>query len=376
MHILGIETSCDETAAAIVARRADAPDGPGRILANRVLRQEAHAAYGGVVPELAARAHVEHLDRLVGEALAEAGLRLNQLDGIAATAGPGLVGGLMVGMTTAKALALAADKPFIGVNHLEAHALTIRLTHGLAFPYLMLLISGGHCQLAAIHGVGRAALYGTTRDDAVGEVLDKAAMMLGLGWPGGAAVEQAARRVRPADAARVPRLPRPLCGAPGMEFSFSGLKTALARALARDPAPSVPHYAQALQAAIADCLCDRTRAACERFAAEQGQAGQGQSEQSAPYRLVAAGGVAANQTIRAALKRTARAAGFELFLVPPALCTDNGTMIAWAAAEQLARHGGQGGAQGGAYRDGGQDWGQDWKMAARPRWPMRSAAKI
>jgi len=371
MHILGIETSCDETAAAIVARRADAPDGPGRILANRVLRQEAHAAYGGVVPELAARAHVEHLDRLVGEALAEAGLRLNQLDGIAATAGPGLVGGLMVGMTTAKALALAADKPFIGVNHLEACAhdsadawAGISLSHAL--------ISGGHCQLAAIHGVGRAALYGTTRDDAVGEVLDKAAMMLGLGWPGGAAVEQAARRVRPADAARVPRLPRPLCGAPGMEFSFSGLKTALARALARDPAPSVPHYAQALQAAITDCLCDRTRAACERFAAEQGQSGQ--SEQSAPYRLVAAGGVAANQTIRTALKRTARAAGFELFLVPPALCTDNGAMIAWAAAEQVARNGGQGDAQGGAYQDGGQDWGQDWKMAARPRWPMRSAA--
>lgn len=350
MRILGIETSCDETAAAIVQHDAKKPDGPGRILANRVLRQTAHAAYGGVVPELAARAHVQHLDRLVKDSLQEAQLRLARLDGIAAAAGPGLMGGLLVGLTAAKSLALAAGKPFFGINHLEAHALTIRLTHGLRFPYLLLLISGGHCQLAAIEGVGRAALYGTTRDDAVGEVLDKAAIMLGLGWPGGAAIEKAASTstsAKSAKSADMPPLPRPLCGAPGMDFSFSGLKTALARALARDPEPCVPAYAHAVQAAVTDCLCDRTRAACARFAAAY----------DSPHRLVAAGGVAANQTIRAALTRTAKKAGFQLLVAPPALCTDNGAMIAWAGAEYLA--------QGAA--------GHDWDLPARARWPLGEA---
>lgn len=352
MHVLGLETSCDETAAAIVVRHKARPDGPGRILANRVLRQEAHAAYGGVVPELAARAHVQHLDRLVREALAEARLRLDQLDAIVATAGPGLVGGLMVGLTTAKALALAAGKPFLGINHLEAHALTIRLTQGLAFPYLLLLISGGHCQLAAIEGVGRATLYGTTRDDAVGEVLDKSAILLGLGWPGGAAVEKAARQFR----GKAPdglRLPRPLCGEPGMDFSFSGLKTALARRLARDSAPHVPSYAYALQDAVTDCLCQRTQAACARFAAEHA------APPHAPHRLVAAGGVAANRRIRASLARMAKKAGFQLLLAPPALCTDNGAMIAWAGAEHLAQ-----GARG-----------HDWNLAARARWPLSETLK-
>ena len=365
MRILGIETSCDETAAAIVQRRAQKPDGPGRILANRVLRQTAHAAYGGVVPELAARAHVQHLDRLVKDALKEAKVRLSQIDAIAAAAGPGLMGGLLVGLTAAKSLALAAGKPFFGVNHLEAHALTIRLTHGIRFPYLLLLISGGHCQLAAIEGVGRATLYGTTRDDAVGEVLDKAAIMLGLGWPGGAAIEKAAstrtKSAKSAKPATMRPLPRPLCGAPGMDFSFSGLKTALARALARDAEPCVPAYAHEVQAAVADCLCDRTRAACARFAAAY------PAPHHTPRRLVAAGGVAANQTIRAALARTAKKAGFQLLVAPPALCTDNGAMIAWAGGEYLA--------QGVAHPARGA-LGHDWELPARARWPLGDAQNI
>ncbi|HUB85459.1 MAG TPA: tRNA (adenosine(37)-N6)-threonylcarbamoyltransferase complex transferase subunit TsaD, partial [Rhizomicrobium sp.] len=219
--VLGLETSCDETAASVVRGRAP---GPGTILSNVVLSQlEDHAPYGGVVPEIAARAHIEALDRLIEQALAEAKVELADLDAIAATAGPGLIGGVMVGLTTAKALALAAGKPLIAVNHLEAHALTARMTNGAAFPFLLLLISGGHCQLLGVEGVGKFRLYGTTIDDAVGEAFDKVAKLLGLPYPGGPAVEKLAAN---GDGKRF-SLPRPLRGRDGADFSFSGLKTAV-----------------------------------------------------------------------------------------------------------------------------------------------------
>src|SRR6185312_14764121 len=219
--VLGLETSCDETAAAVVRGRAP---GPGTILSNIVFSQlDAHRPYGGVVPEIAARAHVERLDGIVEEALSVAGVALADLDAVAATSGPGLIGGVMVGLTTAKALALAAGKPLVAVNHLEAHALTARLTEGVEFPFLLLLISGGHCQLLAVEGVGRFRLYGTTIDDAVGEAFDKTAKLLGLAYPGGPAVEKAASD---GDLKRY-TLPRPMRGREGADFSFSGLKTAV-----------------------------------------------------------------------------------------------------------------------------------------------------
>src|SRR5689334_10474315 len=229
--VLGIETSCDETAAAVV--RGAAP-GPGEILSNIVFSQtEAHAPYGGVVPEIASRAHLEILDSVIERALADAGLSLAQVDGIAATAGPGLIGGVMVGLTTAKALALGAGKPLLGINHLTGHAMTARMTHGVAFPFLLLLVSGGHCQLVGVGGAEDFRLYGSTIDDAVGEAFDKAAKILGLPYPGGPAVEQAARTGN----ARAYDLPRPMKGRDGADFSFSGLKTAL-RLLAQDGAKS------------------------------------------------------------------------------------------------------------------------------------------
>src|ERR1700761_1722541 len=246
--VLGLETSCDETAAAVVRGRAP---GPGTILSNIVFSQlDAHRPYGGVVPEIAARAHVERIDGIVEEALSQAGVTLAGLDAVAATAGPGLIGGVMVGLTTAKALALAAGKPLIGVNHLEAHALTARLTEGCAFPFLMLLISGGHCQLLGVEGVGRFRRYGTTIDDAVGEAFDKTAKLLGLPYPGGPSVERAARGGNPKRYA----LPRPLRGREGADFSFSGLKTAV-RQLEN---PDVADAAASFQAAVVDILLDRS----------------------------------------------------------------------------------------------------------------------
>ena len=339
MRVLGIETSCDETAAAVV-------DADRRILAERLFSQtREHAPYGGVVPEIAARAHLDRLDALVAETMAEAGLGFAGLDGIAAAAGPGLIGGLLVGATAAKAMALASGRPFLAVNHLEAHALTARLTDGLDFPYLLLLVSGGHTQLLAVEGVGRYRLYGETEDDALGEAFDKAARLLGLGFPGGPAVEEAAEA---GDPARF-RLPRPLAGRPGAGFSFSGLKTALRRAADALPAPEerdIADLAASFQAAAADTLADRTGNAAAMF----------RRDCPAGRVLVAAGGVAANRSLRARLQQVAAAHGLAFAAPPPRLCTDNAAMVAWAGLERL--------------RLGGRD-GLDFRP--RPRWPLAPA---
>ena len=309
--ILGIESSCDETAAALVA-------GDRRILAHRLAGQEsAHRPYGGVVPEIAARAHVEILPRLIEEALEEAGVEIGEVDAIAATAGPGLVGGVMVGLVTAKGLALAAGKPLVAVNHLEGHALSPMLADAdLAFPYLLLLVSGGHCQLLLVEGVGRYRRLATTIDDAAGEAFDKTAKLLGLGFPGGPAVEQAAKV---GDARAVP-LPRPLVGSPEPHFSFAGLKSAVLRA--RESEMYTPEdIAASFQQAVVDCLVDRTRRALS--AAPEATA------------LVAAGGVAANAAIRTALTTLAKDHGLPFVAPPLWLCTDNAAMIGWAGALRL-----------------------------------------
>ena len=323
--VLGIETSCDETAAALVRREAD---GKGTILANLVRSQLAlHAEFGGVVPEIAARAHIELLDILVAEALAEARLGFDDIDGVAATAGPGLIGGLIVGVTTGKAIALARGLPFIAVNHLEAHALTAGLTHGLGFPYLLLLVSGGHTQLLIVKDVGQYTRLGTTLDDALGEAFDKAAKLLGLDYPGGPAVEECAKRGRATIA-----LPRPMHGRPEPHFSLAGLKTALRHeAMKRAPLSEqdVADLCASFQEAAADAVSDRTRRAMELYADALGN--------DAQRGIVVAGGVAANQRLRAALATVAAEQGFTLILPPPDLCTDNAAMVAWAGAERLAR---------------------------------------
>ena len=352
--VLGLETSCDETAAAIVRLTPDDTQTGGvrgDIMSNVVLSQiDLHAPYGGVVPELAARAHIDHLDRLVADALAEAGCTLEDMDAIAATAGPGLIGGVLIGLTTGKALALASGAPFYGINHLEGHALTARLTHNVAFPYLLLLVSGGHCQLCRVDGVGDYTLLGTTRDDAVGEAFDKAAKLLGLGYPGGPEIEA---RAAHGDAHRF-ALPRPLIGQndSGCDFSFSGLKTALRqRAIDLQPISEtdICDLAAGFQAAIADCLVDRCRVAINDFNPSADNGG----------RLVVAGGVAANQFLRQALDGVARDAGFGLTVPPPALCTDNGAMIAWAGAERL---------HAGSAPD------EALEAPARARWPLSENA--
>ena len=323
--MLGIETSCDETAAALVRREAS---GKGIILANVVRSQLAlHAEFGGVVPEIAARAHVELLDVLIAEALTEARLGFDDVDGVAATAGPGLIGGLIVGVITGKAIALARGLPFIAVNHLEAHALTPGLTHGLRFPYLLLLVSGGHTQLLIAKDVGQYTRLGTTLDDALGEAFDKAAKLLGLDYPGGPAVEEAAKRGRATIA-----LPRPMHGRPEPHFSLAGLKTALRHeAMKRAPISDqdVADLCASFQEAAADVVSDRTRRAMELYADALGN--------DAQRALVVAGGVAANQRLRAALTEVAAEQGFTLILPPPDLCTDNAAMVAWAGAERLAR---------------------------------------
>jgi len=336
--VLGIETSCDETAVGIV-------DAERRIHANLISSQvDEHRPYGGVVPEIAARAHVSRLDRLIARAMAEARLGWASLDAIAATAGPGLIGGVLVGLTTAKAIAAARDLPLIAVNHLEGHALSARLTEDARFPYLLLLVSGGHCQLLIVAGVGRYRRLGTTIDDAVGEAFDKTALLLGLGYPGGPALERAAEA---GDDAAV-QLPRPMRGRPGADFSFSGLKTAVRHLIENNPAASAADIAAGFQAAVADVLVDRTRNAIEMARAQAPQIAA----------LVLAGGVAANGYLRRRLGALAESQGLRLLAPPPALCTDNGAMIAWAGLERLAA--------------GLTD---PLDVAARARWPLDPEAK-
>jgi N6-L-threonylcarbamoyladenine synthase len=340
--LLGIETSCDETAAAVVAEdRA--------ILADVVLSQIAeHEAYGGVVPEIAARAHLAHLNGVVRRAMAEAGLGFGELAAVAAAGGPGLIGGVIVGVMTAKGIAAALGLPFLAVNHLEGHALTARLTHGVAFPYLLLLVSGGHCQLLIVEGVGRYARLGTTIDDAAGECFDKAAKAMGLEQPGGPAIERAAAGGDPERFA----LPRPMVGRPGCDFSFSGLKTAVKRLVDGLPeGPVAPEMlrdlAAALQTAVADSLVDRTRRAVALFRERHPSGGS----------LVVAGGVAANAHLRTRLADLGDDAGLPFVAPPLSLCTDNAAMIAWAGIER--------------HRLGRSD---DLAFAPRPRWPLDEAA--
>ena len=346
MIVLGIETSCDETAAAVV-------DDARTVRGAAVLSQiDDHRAYGGVVPEIAARAHVRHLDRLIARVMAEAKIGFDRLDGVAATAGPGLIGGVMVGLMTAKAIAAVTTAPLLAINHLEAHALSVRLQGEVPFPYLVLLISGGHCQLVIVEQVGAYRLLGTTIDDAVGEAFDKSAKLLGLGYPGGPALEQAAEG---GDAARF-ALPRPLLGrsrrhARRCDFSFSGLKTAVRHTLAKLPAaPSaedVADLAASFQTAVGDVLCDRSRHA---FAAHL-------QRHPGAARFVLAGGVAANAYVRDRLGALAADHGFAMTVPAPELCTDNGVMVAWAGIERL--------------KVGLTD---ALDVAARARWPLDPAA--
>lgn len=349
MIVMGIETSCDETAVALV--RDDRT-----ILSNVVLSQlDEHRPYGGVVPEIAARSHLDHVDGLVSRALEEAGMELAGVDAIAATGGPGLIGGVMVGVMTAKALALAAGKPFVAVNHLEGHALTARLTDDIAFPYLLLLVSGGHCQLLSVEGVGCYRLLGRTIDDAVGEAFDKTAKILGLPYPGGPAVEKAARNGDPSRFT----LPRPMKGRPDCDFSFSGLKTAVRHLVdnalpatggdAPLPADTVSDIAACFQTAVGDVIEDRTRRAARLFADRHGTG----------HALVVAGGVASNSHIRDVLKSVATEEGFIFAAPPPQLCTDNGAMIAWAGLER--------------FRQGARD---GLAFAPRPRWPLESLSPV
>ena len=323
MIVLGIETTCDETAAALVERL---DDGRGRILSNIVLSQTSeHAAFGGVVPEIAARAHVEALDHIIAKAMDDAACSFQAIDGVAAAAGPGLVGGVIVGLTTAKAIALVSEKPLLAINHLEAHALTARLTDATPFPYCLFLASGGHTQIVAVRGVGDYVRLGTTVDDAIGEAFDKTAKLLGLAFPGGPQVEKEAKNGDPHRFT----LPRPMHGRPEPDFSLSGLKTAL-RLEAEKIAPlnnqDVADLCASFQQAVVDVVMDRLRAGLRVFHENYG----------APTALVAAGGVAANQAIRKILHRLALEAGTVLVAPPMELCTDNGAMIAWAGCERLA----------------------------------------
>ena len=345
--ILGIETSCDETAAAVVVRSSA---GQGQILSNVVRAQwEQHAQFGGVVPELASRAHVECLDDIIREAMSGARVGFGELNAIAVTAGPGLIGGLMVGVVSAEAIGLVHELPVLAINHLEAHALTVGLTEGLKPPYLLLLVSGGHTQLLAVHAVGRYTRLGSTIDDALGEAFDKTAKLLGLGVPGGPAVERAARQGK---AGRF-QLPRPMLGRAEPNFSFSGLKNAIRlAALAAAPVSDqdIADLCADFQEAVAASVADRVRKAFVLAEAAFGT--------EAPKRLVVAGGVAANQALRARLAGVAAEAGYSLHVPPVALCGDNGAMIAWAGAERFAL---------GLIDPPG--------IVARARWPLDASAK-
>jgi N6-L-threonylcarbamoyladenine synthase len=341
LPILGIESSCDETAAAVL-------DADGRVLAEAVLSQQPdHAPFGGVVPEIAARAHLAHLPSLVRDVTARAGIEIGGLGAVAASAGPGLIGGLIVGSQFAKGLAIARGIPYVAVNHLEAHALTARLPGlvegGAPFPYLLLLVSGGHCQCVAVEGVGKYRRLGATVDDAAGEAFDKVGKLLGLGWPGGPALERLAAS---GDPKRYP-FPRPMLRREGCDFSFSGLKTAVAQTVARLPPGALPaqmaaDVAAGFQAAVTEVLADRASHAMDMM---RGTASL----------LVAAGGVAANQAIRVALDRAAAAKGFRLVAPPVRLCTDNAVMVAWTGLERLRL----------GLADG-------IEFAPRPRWPLEA----
>ena len=330
--VLGIESSCDETAVALV-------DSERRIVAQRIASQDAeHAPFGGVVPEIAARAHAERLAPMIEGVLADAGIALTDCDAIAATAGPGLIGGVMVGLVSAKALAMATDTPLIAINHLEGHALSPRLAdESIAFPYALLLVSGGHCQILRVDGVGEYRRLATTIDDALGEAFDKTAKILGLGFPGGPAVERTALE---GDASAVP-LPRPMVGSGEPHFSFAGLKSAVLRAH-ESGKYAVADIAASFQQAAVDCVTDRLRIALESMDDVE--------------TLVVAGGVAANKVVRAALEQLAADHSMRFAAPPPSLCTDNAAMIAWAGIERL-----------------GQDDPLD--ISARPRWPLDPEAE-
>jgi N6-L-threonylcarbamoyladenine synthase len=344
--VLGIETSCDETAASVVRLGGD---GRVEVLSSVVASQIArHAPYGGVVPEVAARAHVEIIDDIIGQAMAAANIGFGALDGVAATAGPGLVGGVMVGLSAGKAIALACGLPLIAVNHLEGHAVSVRLAAEAPYPFLLLLASGGHCQLLAVEGVGAARRLGTTIDDAAGEAFDKIASSLGLPYPGGPELEKLAALGR---ADRFV-LPRALLGRAGHDFSFSGLKTAAARLAQAEVATAQDRadLAACAQAAIAAQLADRARRAMAAY---------GQDHQGRGRLFVVAGGVAANGAVRAALEQAARHEGFAFLAPPLKYCTDNAAMIALAGAERLAA----------GFRD-------RLDAPARPRWPLDAAAAL
>jgi N6-L-threonylcarbamoyladenine synthase len=343
--VLAIESSCDETAVAIL-------DASGAVLGERVLSQQDHLPFGGVVPEIAARAHLAHLPGLVRTVLDDAGLQADGLGAVAATCGPGLIGGLLVGSGLGRGMALSLEVPFVAVNHLEAHALTARLpgltADGAPFPYLLLLVSGGHCQCIAVEGLGRYRRLGGTIDDAAGEAFDKVAKMLGLGWPGGPALERLARDGDP----KAHRLPRPLFGRAGCDFSFSGLKTAVAQRLAALPAPlpagDAADVAASFQAAVADVVADRV--------------GHALAMMPAARLLVVAGGVAANGALRERLTTLASARGIAFAAPPLRLCTDNAVMVGWAAIETL-----RAAADAGIGPD-------ELSVPVRPRWPLEQMA--
>lgn len=335
MKILGIETSCDETAAAVVTDERD-------ILSNIVWSQIEHTPYGGVVPEIASRAHIQNINAVITHALEEANTSLSEVDGIAATAGPGLIGGVIVGLMMAKGMASASGKPFIAVNHLEAHALTARLTNNVPFPFLLLLVSGGHCQIAIVHDIGRYTPLGSTLDDALGEAFDKTAKMLGLGYPGGPVVENRAKQGDP-DAFE---LPQPMVGRPGCDFSFSGLKTALFRNVSEQNDLSdtyINNLCASFQRTCGDILVDRMNNAISTF---QEQCSEGQH-------IVVAGGVAANQYLRARLEALGTSHNLQVIAPPISLCTDNGAMIAWTGIERLQR-----------------ELTNELNIAPRARWPL------
>ncbi|MBN02553.1 MAG: tRNA (adenosine(37)-N6)-threonylcarbamoyltransferase complex transferase subunit TsaD [Ponticaulis sp.] len=342
--ILGIETSCDETAAAVLRLENGVPEILGEVIASQF---DDHKAYGGVVPEIAARAHADVCDSVVEETLRRAGVTISEIDAFAATSGPGLIGGVMVGMMTAKALAMSAGKPFIGVNHLEGHALSPRLSEPVEFPYLLLLVSGGHCQFIAVEGLGQYRRLGSTIDDAVGEAFDKTAKVLGLGFPGGPAVERRAKDGNP-DAIK---LPRPLLDRPGLDMSFAGLKTAVLREAQQMELTeqALCDIAASFQKTICEILTEKSRRAMQLVREEMNFAGE--------PGFVIAGGVGANQALRACLTALSAEEGFSFHAPPLKWCTDNGAMIAYAGAMRFIS---------------GQNSPLD--LAARPRWPLDEAA--